>query len=80
MVSEGEEEAEAYPKWARGIRGSQGNQNPVQSPAPYQLIFFILVEEHTMILPKLLLHLTTLFSVVDVLVGAVKQCQTQLLT
>ena len=74
MGSEGEEEAEAYPKWACGKRGTQGNQNPAWSPTPYQLIFFILVEEHTMVLPKLFRHLTTLFSVPDVLVGGVKQC------
>ena len=74
MGSEGEEAAEAYPKWACGKRGSQGNQNPALSPTPYQLIFFILVEEHTMILPNLFFHLTTLFSVLDVLGGGVKQC------
>lgn len=47
---------------------------PSTVPRPYQLIFFSLVEEHTMILPKLFLHLATLFSVLKVLVGWVKQC------
>lgn len=72
------EEAEAYPKEACGKRGAQRNLTPPQSPSPYQLIFFILVEEHTMILPKLLLHLTVLFPALDVFAGEVTQCQAQL--
>lgn len=72
------EEAEAYPKEACGKKGAQRNLTPPQSPSPYQLIFFILVEEHTMILPKLLLHLTVLFPALDVFAGEVTQCQAQL--
>lgn len=47
---------------------------PSTVPYPYQLIFFSFVEEHTTILPKLVLHLATLFSVLKVLAEWGKQC------
>lgn len=78
MRSRGEE-AETDPKQAYGERDTRGNRSPAQPPTPYQLIFFILIEERVMILPNLFLHLTVLFSALDVL-GEVTQHQAQLLT